>query len=328
MLYSLLKAPLSKEQMYQSVALFKNAQSSKLSEMRNILRDDNVGIADFRHGHFLNPIATTLTEYLEACKRNQKDALPGTQLLVQHGANASIELNNGDSAMSMAVKYDTVDVARYLMEKGGKIKVYSFKSVEMIKLFTANGFDIHSRAPRGLTLLQQVTGSDIRASKLRHFLVAHGCDIDELSNAGETALQRSVNIHNTETTTDLCHLGANLHITNGEGQTPLDVAINLYRLAEDGMECPSRSFPKWNASKNTFQSMIQICKDEKEAIIRILEEEPARRKTIDYLYAVLCDYDFVRNSRVDDTGTANSGIAALGLDPHDSILRHLGIQRS
>jgi ankyrin repeat protein len=308
--------------------LFKNAQSSKLGEMRNILRDDNVGIADYRRGHSEKPIATTLTAYLEACKKGQKDALPGTQLLVQHGANASIELDNGDSAMSMAVKYDSVDVARYLIENGGKIKVYSFKSVEMIKLFTANGFDIHSRTPRGLTLLQQVTESNKNASKLRHFLVAHGCDIDELSNAGETALQRSVNRHNIETTTELCHLGANLHITNGEGKTPLDVAINLYRMAEDDMESPGISLTKWNASKNTFQPMIQICKDEKEAIIRILQEEPARRKTIDYLYAVLCDYDFFRNSRVDDTGTPNSGIAALGLDPHDFILRQLGIQRS
>jgi hypothetical protein len=72
MLYSLLKTPLSNEQMHQSVALFKNAQSSKLGEMRNILRDDNVGIADYRRGHFAKPIATTLTEYLGACKKIKK----------------------------------------------------------------------------------------------------------------------------------------------------------------------------------------------------------------------------------------------------------------
>ena len=75
MLYSLLKAPLSTEQMRQSVSLYKSAHSSKLDEMRNILRDDKVGIADYRRGHFAKPIATTLTEYLGACKKNQKDAL-------------------------------------------------------------------------------------------------------------------------------------------------------------------------------------------------------------------------------------------------------------
>jgi ankyrin repeat protein len=318
MLYSLWQASLSTEQMHQSLALFKNAQSSKLGEMRNILRDDNVGIADYRRGHSEKPIATTLTEYLEACKKRKKDALPGTQLLVQHGANASIELSNGDSAMSMAVKFDMVNVARYLIEIGGEIKVYLFRSVEMMKLFTEKGFEIRSHTPDGFTLLQNVRGVSTKASDLRHFIVAHGCDIDELSKAGDTALHLSISSGDTACVTDLCHMGASLDIRNGEGKTPMELAIHLCDMGGGLDEINRQGKTGWQLARHLADIENK----------KILEEEPMRRKTIDYIYAVLSDMEFIRESRVVDPKIADSELQNLGPDPHKSILKHLGIFRT
>ena len=319
MLYSPFKAPLSEYQWYRSRELYDYAHSGQLFSMMNLLRHDNVGIADYHHGSFQNPIATTLTVYLQACSspRSHKDALYGTQLLVRHGANMSTELNHGSNAMSLAVKFDMVEVARYLIENGGEIiQVYLFRSVEMIKLFMEKGFEIRSRSPEVCyTSLQNVTGKSTKASNLRHFLVAQGCDIDELSKEGDTALHRAVISGNTACTTDICHMGASLDIKNGDDKTPLEVAIYLYNMGGKG-----NSYGKipWEVER-------QVVDIENK---KTLEAEPSRRKTIDLVYAVLCDMEFFRENRVVDPEIADSELAKLGPDPHKLILKHLGIFRT
>ena len=291
------------------------AHSGQLLGMIDILRSDNVGIADYHRGSFENPIATTLTVYLQACKLSRKDALYGTKLLVRHGANISNILNHGDSAMGMAVRFDMVNVARYLIENGEETQVYIFRSVEMMKLFTEKGFEIRSHTPDGLTLLQDVTGRSTKASDLRHFIVAHGCDIDELSKAGDTALHISISSGNTACVTDLCQMGASLDIRNGEGKTPMQLAIHLCDM---GGGLDRRHRQPWERDRH----LADIKNKE------ILEEEPARRKTIDYIYAVLSDMQFIRKSRVVDPKFADSQLQKLGPDPHTTILKHLGIVRT
>ena len=278
MFYSPTKAPLTEEQGFKSRELYNYAYFGRLDIMIDILRSDNVGIADYHHGNFENPMATTLTVYLEACQRKNKDALYGTELLVRHGANVSTIVTHGESAMSLAVQFDMVSVARYLIENGGEIEVYLFRSVEMMKLFIENGFEIRSHTSTGLTLLQDVEGVSTKASDLRHFIVAHGCDIDELSKKGDTALHLAVYSGNTECVTDLCHMGARLDIRNAEGKTPLQVAI--YLCGEGG---PDKTYVVWKASTKTWQTVTKTWKVEKAEIKKILEEEPMRKKTIDYI---------------------------------------------
>ena len=230
LLYHENKPPLSDLNREKSEELYEYAYTGDLEHMIEILEDDTVGIADHHFGHPQSPTATTLTIYLEACMRQNKDALPGTKLLVKHGANISTRLVHFDTAMRFAVRYDFVEVVRYLIESGGIIKFYEFKSTEMIELFIERGFDIRSRDRIGDTLLHFTVGSDIKSHRLRHFLVAKGCDIDALGFHRETVLHRCARYGTPEATFDLCRMGARLDIENCFGETPLCVAIGENKI--------------------------------------------------------------------------------------------------
>jgi len=224
LLYHADKPRLSDLDRLKSKKLYDYAYRGDLEKMIEILENDTVGIADYRFGGPHGPTATTLTIYLMACMRKNKDALAGTKLLVEHGANVLTRLVHWDTAMSLAVRWDFVEVVRYLIEKGGAIEFYEFNSREMMKLFITSGFDIRSRNSDGRTILHYTVGSGIKSHELRHFLVAQGCDINALCYRGESVLHDYARDGTPESTLDLCRMGARLDIENSYGETPLRVA--------------------------------------------------------------------------------------------------------
>jgi hypothetical protein len=239
--------------------------------MTDILQTDTVGIADYHNGPG-TPRATTLTVYLAACRRYEEKALIGIKLLVKHGADVSTEIqsgNFGDSAMSYAVCFDLIEVARYLFANNAKIGFYHFWSVEMTRLFIENGYDITSPDLHGQTLLHCATGQGTDFSKLRHFLVAKGCDIDALDNWRETALHHAARNGSTECITQLCHMGARLDIRNYQGKTPLQEAVFVWTRQD---------------LRENKHHVLGIRERKK-----ILEEEPLRREAIHYLCSRFSD---------------------------------------
>jgi hypothetical protein len=84
--------------------------------MKNILLDDEVGIADY-HFRYGDIMVTTLIVYLYACHKQNEDALAGVILLVQHGADISTVVHCGQTAMSIAGTLNMVEVVKYLVQQ-------------------------------------------------------------------------------------------------------------------------------------------------------------------------------------------------------------------
>jgi hypothetical protein len=327
MLYSPDKPPLSPEETLRSERLYISAERGCLPRMRTLLQHDTVGVADCHQGNSRGPISTTLTVYLAACRkekeqalletkslveeetvcmRNEEKTLVGTKLLVQHGADVSTELLYGLTAMRYAVSFDLVEVVRFLIENNGKIEFYHLKSVEMTRLFIENGFDIRSRSPgpHGETLLHSARGHGTNFSKLRHFLVVEGCDIDALNNWGETALHIAARYGSTECLTQLCHMGARLDIRNYQGKTPLDEAVFVWTRQVFG---------------ENEHHVSEISERKK-----ILEEEPGRRAAIDYLCFRISDCEYRSESRVFKEENSRSNLLHLDPEIHRLIMKECG----
>jgi len=310
MLYSQHKPPLSEWERFESRHLYRCAHSGYLEQMIKILNKDKVGIADYHCGNFENPIATTLTVYLTACRREKEKALIGTKLLVEHGADVSTELLHGrygDTALSHAVFFDLVDVARYLIgNKGEILPFYSFRSVEMTKLFIENGYDITSRGSGGVTLLHCASGTGTNFSKLRNFLVVEGwCDIDELDDQGDSALHIAARNGSTEYLIQLCYLGATLDIRNNKGKTPLDEAVFIWTRLD----------------LNVDQHRVLGIRERK----KILEAEPQRRETIEYLCFRFSDCEFRGEFSVFKEEESISNLLHLDPEIHRLVMEKIGL---
>jgi hypothetical protein len=260
LLYSPYKAPLTESETSASRKLYHAAYKGNLNKMRDILSSDQVGIADF---HWLNPMATTLTIYIDACRRQKIDAVPGTKLLVKHGANISTRLEYGQTAIFKAIEYNMVGVVEYLLEVGGSVAIYHAKSVEMIKMLTHRGADITSRDHNGETILHHTADARAESRKIRRYVTDHGVDINTVDMQGKTALHKAVDNSDAAATRDLCDLGASLDIKDMYRRTPLDLARRIYAERARHYATPD--------------------------IINILKEEPMHRQLTDLICATVSD---------------------------------------
>jgi hypothetical protein len=250
--YSEWKVPLTEQEASDSKRLYEAAFHGNLQKMEEILLTDTVGIADFLR---LHPSETTLTIYLEACNRKRKDAVNGTKLLVRHGANISTVLEFGETAISLAVQFNMVQVVEYLIAKGASVAIHDARSIDMLNMLISHGGDIRSRDGHGRTILHHT-----KKREIRRFAIDHGVDIDSVNMAGETALHAAVFHSDVDSTRDLCDLGASLDIRDAHGMTP------LLRARQIGLRGHRES-----------------------ATLKIVEDEPMRRQAMDLICAVLSD---------------------------------------
>jgi hypothetical protein len=286
------KDSLTDSQKCQSELLFDAAKKADLATMRLILRDDNVGIADFHYCLFPREVSsTTLTAFLSACLLQEyhgaeigSKALEGTVLLVDHGANIMKAEHFKTNAVKNAVQRNMIEVAEYLItavEDTSSIRwvnyvnslIHVCVSAEMLQLLMRHGADITSRDSDGATILHRNNIDQDRQREIRVLALRCGVDVNAELTGGSTALHQAAIYGDLPSVRALCELGARLDGRDHLGNTPLETArvwCNQHWKIRDGREPTHTNFG------GTFE---------------FLYDEPLRRHTqaLDYLSAVIED---------------------------------------
>lgn len=239
--------------------LFRAAREGDLGRMKRILHDDMVGIADFQ---FIKPdvvLSTTLTAFLSACAQEEYDgrdigrqALEGTVLLVEHGANIMATVHLKSNAIESAVRKDKLDVTNYLITAVSPLSgetlnriMFCCDSAEMLQLLIVYGADIKSRGDDGATILMKINTNENRQRDIRRLALRSGVDVNAQCRGGTTALHEAAVYGDLPSVMGLCKAGASLDVKDKKGNTPLDTAILWHRQhweMRDGREPPHASF--------------------------------------------------------------------------------------
>lgn len=259
MLYRRDKDRLTVSQQENSEMLFRAAREGDLGRMKRILHDDMVGIADFQ---FIKPdvvLSTTLTAFLSACAQEEYDgrdigrqALEGTVLLVEHGANIMATVHLKSNAIESAVRKDKLDVTNYLITAVSPLSgetlnriMFCCDSAEMLQLLIVYGADIKSRGDDGATILMKINTNENRQRDIRRLALRSGVDVNAQCRGGTTALHEAAVYGDLPSVMGLCKAGASLDVKDRKGNTPLDTAILWHRQhweMRDGREPPHASF--------------------------------------------------------------------------------------
>ena len=178
--------------------------------------------------------------------------------LLDAGADADYRNQDDQSALMMAVSIGNLDIARLLIEHGADVNVVEKQtgqtalmwaagqgSAALTKLLLDNGADATVRSyindwpaqitsePRaqyrlagGLTALQYAARSGCMACV--DDILATGVDINEPTPEGVTPLMIAIDNSNYDVALHLLDLGANPHIWDWWGRTPLYTAIDMH----------------------------------------------------------------------------------------------------
>ena len=91
--------------------------------------------------------------YLEKCRVQGINALPGTRLLAEHDANILTVARWYTTPMKSAIRYNMIEVVLYMLSYGARVSILDVRSVDMLKVLIRYGGDIHSRNDSGGTIL-------------------------------------------------------------------------------------------------------------------------------------------------------------------------------
>jgi hypothetical protein len=218
--------------------LFTAVSSGDLETMKSILREDEISLANIclAEGNSCGCgtiLDTTLTLYLKACNKSGVDALEGTKLLFEHGANILLRLSCGrgeGAAMDNAIRNDMPQVTSFLLAQGVRCPtVHDCKSVEMIELLILHGADVRDRDRYDCTLIFSELHNYEKQREILDFALSHGLDINAVNIFGRTALNCAACHGNARNVQYLCEKGASLDIKDEHERTPLDSAIYWLR---------------------------------------------------------------------------------------------------
>lgn len=146
-----------------------------------------------------------MTAVMKAARHNDTAAL---EKLIAAGADVNELDPNGDAPLVMAAYLGHADIVRMLLDAGADLA-----AVDPGMRATA----LHAAAYAGRTEAARV-------------LVERGIDIDKQGPVnGYTALHDAIWQNNIETAEVIINGGANLHLKNHDGQTPLDFARAKHR---------------------------------------------------------------------------------------------------
>jgi ankyrin repeat protein len=139
--------------------------------------------------------------------------------LVDRGANLDLGDEHGVTALMYAASRGRADIVKILVNRGAKVD---------LKNVSSN--DLYS----GRTALMHSAGSQKSNIEVIRVLLAHGANIDEQDEHGETALMKAASVCNVEIVMELISAGANVSITNKDGDKAVDFAeaIGQVRIAE------------------------------------------------------------------------------------------------
>ncbi|MBN1798787.1 MAG: ankyrin repeat domain-containing protein [Spirochaetales bacterium] len=145
---------------------------------------------------------TALQEAVGYCdKGDQIKRLEIVNLLLDAGADISVEDWRGANLLHLTSAYGNIEILRFLLQKD---------------------FDVQSSDGNGSTPLHYA--ADGYFTTTLEFLLAHGADINAVNDKNETPLFNAVYRENIELTEYLIKNGAQGNIRNTEGNTPLTIA--------------------------------------------------------------------------------------------------------
>lgn len=101
---------------------------------------------------------------------------------------------------------------------------------EVKRLYYNNNVDIDSRDERGKTALMEACNEDNFSPEIVQFLIENGANLNLQDENGDTALSIAVQNHRgNELVAKLLQAGADDKLTNHEGKTPFQEAVQYYR---------------------------------------------------------------------------------------------------
>lgn len=173
-----------------------------------------------------------------ACGDNQTPASILEELLFLVKDKISISMKASElTPLHVAVQLGNVEKMRILLNAGADIRqkvkntahenefisaIHLAKTPEMIKVLVKEmGFDVNERGNRGSTAAHYSTNEAIGA------LIEMGADLNILGERGCSPLHLAVEDNNLIMTEMMLKGGANKYLKNKNGETPLDLAIEL-----------------------------------------------------------------------------------------------------
>jgi len=147
-------------------------------------------------------------------------------LLIESGANMAVRDNQGLTPWELDKSEDGKSVVQQFLDRFVKNAVKNNRLTEVDKLLKAVPYAVQVKSPFGTLLHGAVVRRDL---PLVRMLLAHGADVNDRDNQGDTPLYKTA-LHfqrNVEIAKLLIEKGANVSARNNEGQVPLHLAARF-----------------------------------------------------------------------------------------------------
>lgn len=187
------------------------------------------------------------TPLLEAISENHLEVV---KILLEHGADPTLEDDNGDPALVFAAHKKHEEIARLLLKRNISIdaknsagltaltRQITYAPAEDIRAVLDLGADPNQRNALGQTPLMLLAGShSVSTEKNQEIqsmdvLIEKGADVNARDTRGYTPLMYSVSEGSFDDIQRLIKAGADVNIAGDDGSTSLMLALN--RFYEDG----------------------------------------------------------------------------------------------
>ena len=161
------------------------------------------------------------------------------KLLLERGANAGVRVGyDKETLLHKAVLHNNTEIAELLIADGldvhktkdnGETSLHDAarqKNIAMMTLLMRHGLKVNAKNNRGETPLH--IAAFYRDEATIDYLYKHGADVEARDNTGQSPLYELLawgdgNIKFVELMVDT--YGANIHVKDKDGKTPLDVAV-------------------------------------------------------------------------------------------------------
>jgi ankyrin repeat protein len=155
-------------------------------------------------------------------------------LIIDRGADVTVENNDGETALHLASQMGQVDAARMLIECGADVTAQyndgqtslhlasQRGQVDAARMLIERGADVTAQKNDGQTPLHLATQwGQVDVARM---LIEHGADVTAQTNDGETPLHLASQHGRVDVARMLIERGADVTAQNNDGETPLHLA--------------------------------------------------------------------------------------------------------
>ncbi len=185
-------------------------------ELVKILLDHHADV-NGRNGDGMTPL-------LEAV---MQDDVPTLQVLAAHGADLESRTSDGATPLAFAISEDDMKAALALIRAGAPVNTKSTK-LGLTPLMVASGrepYEVSISGQKHELVNAMLYPHYPDALEVARTLIAHGADVNAVSNSGVTALMLAAAHGNTSTVGLLLQSGADASKKSPDGKTALDMAV-------------------------------------------------------------------------------------------------------